>query len=499
MLASLGLSLLALAALFAAGLGLEALLPRPLERSWWSRAGYAYLLGIAWMGWAVWATSFWVGAGVDRTLFRIVLALPCAAGLLAILARRGRLGGLGKRGKEGRGASRGQWPLRVVGIGLVAVSLALLASASLDPVTDFDGRMTWGTQAKYLQAAHSVLPRELRDARFYVIHPRYPILMPLAQVAMSDLAGVPLSGRGVRALYALFVAALAAAVAPALVRAGGRRGAAIALALLFLAPVVLWNRDAGASGTYSDLPLAAFLGAGFCALLHPRARREAWRGLVAGLLLAAALGSKNEGLLLAPAAVAIATWLAPRRAVAPRTRRAAAAALAMALVVAAAATLFAWRAEIPNRNDEGYFERLSLPTLVTGFATRLPTVFGTIARHTVAWNEWGALFWILPLVLVVGRRGLRGRAASAAGWLIAVESVLVLAAYSMAPNLAVVDVTWNRFLIQMLVPLALLLAGGIRSSWVGAGPWKLGGSRRAQRAVVGAPTGERVRSVTANK
>lgn len=449
MLEALAPSLAALALVAAAGCGLQAMLPEPLEASRTARLGLAYLLGLAWIGLGGWALGF-AGVALGRTLWLVLALAPIVAGAAAVVFRRGA-GGLAAGTPPIRSI---RWPTAIAVLVLAGESVALLAHTSAEPVTDFDGRMTWGTQARYLEASGSVLPDVLRDERAFVIHPRYPILLPLLQIAAVQLAGLTLEGFGVRPLYALFLPALAAALWPALRRAGGARGAAFATLLLFTAPLVWGEREAGPLGTYSDFPLAAFLGAGFAQLLHPRARREPWRGGCAGLLLAAAAGSKNEGLLLATAAIVLVGCL--RRGASPRGRAAlvrASAVLSVALVL-----IVAWRSRIPNRNDEGYFESFSISTLVTNLPDRFGAIAATTVERSLDRDAWGFLFWLLPPLLLLGRRGLARRDSRVALAFVAVEVGMAAFAYATVGDPAIMPVTWNRFVLQMSAPLALVLA-----------------------------------------
>lgn len=461
MLAGLAPSISALLLLTAAGAGLQALCPSPLERGRVARAGLAYLLGLAWTGFALWALGFLAGAPLDQPLVLAVVVAPLVAAA-AVAVRRRSWGGLEQGGGAGQGARR--WFGVAAATVLAIETVALLAHATAEPVTDFDGRMTWGTQARYLQASESVLPEVLRDERAYVIHPRYPILLPLLQVATVELAGTPIDGFGVRPLYALFLPAFAAALWPTLRRAGGLVGAAGATLLLFSAPIVLRDRDAGPLGTYSDFPLAAFLGVGFALLLHPRTRREPWRGWVAGLLLAAAAGSKNEGMLLAVAALALAALVSPR----PGGRWRGSVVRAGATVALALVLIVAWRSQIPNRNDEGYFETWSLATLISNLPARTALVAGEVFDRSLDRDQWGWLFWVAPPILILGARGLRRRACRAAALLVAVELALALAAYSMVGDPGIVGVTWNRFLLQIAAPIAILLAAACSAVSVAA-------------------------------
>jgi hypothetical protein len=447
-LAKLAPSLAALALVTASGIGIQALLPAPLERSRVARVGLAFLLGTAWLGLGAWALGF-AGAPLGRPLWLTIALGPLAGGAVAY-ARRRNAGGLARAATSGSG----RWALAAVVLVVAAESVALLAHTTAEPVADFDGRMTWGTQARYLEASGDVLPSVLRDKRSFVIHPRYPILLPLLQVATVQLAGLTLDSFAVRPLYVLFLPAFAAALWPALRRAGGTRGAAVATLLLFGAPLVLVDRDAGPLGTYSDFPLAGFLGIGVTQLLHPRARREPWRGWIAGLLLAAAAGAKNEAMLLAPAALALfawpgGAWRAPRRAALVRA----------AGVVGLALILFvAWRSRIENRNDEGYFETFSVAEAAANLPARIGSIAATATRLSFDRGRWGFLFWIVPAILIAGASIRRRRDCRVAGALVAAQLAIIVAAYSVVGDPGIVDVTWNRFVLQAYGPLALLAA-----------------------------------------
>jgi hypothetical protein len=252
-------------------------------------------------------------------------------------------------------------------------------------------------------------------------------------------------------------------------RAGGRRGGALAATLVFATPMLLWNKEGGANGTYSDLPLAAFLGAGLALLVHPRATGQPWRGGFAGLLLAAAVGTKNEGFGLAVAVVLAAVAVAWRGRRLGAVRRAKAPLVATAVVAGALALVLGWRSEVPNRNDEAYFESISASAIVAGLRERAALVGSEIPGRTLDPANFGGLFWLAPLLLVVGRRRLRSPAALLSATAIVVELVQILAAYAVVKDLWIIGVTWTRFLVQLTVPLALLLAAASRGALAAAG------------------------------
>lgn len=465
MLARLLPSLLAIAAFLLAGAALQALLPRPLERSIAARAGYAYFLGISWVGLCSWSAGFLAGARLGPALFWGSVGLAVGGAVVVVALRGGHPGGLTWSPSPGLSLARRLGPL-AVGLLVIPVTIALLADALVNPVHDFDGRMTWGTQARYLQAEQSVLPAILTDPRAFIIHPRYPILMPLVQVASTGLSGTDLGGFGVRPIYVLFLPALAAVLVSALRRHFGQVASALSTILVLSAPALLWDIDVGARGTYSDLPQGSFLGAGLLLLADPRTRHEPWRGAMAGLLLMAAVATKNEGMLLAPAVAVLAAANSLRRWARRRSWQAlrglGGPLVAAAFVGAGILLVIAWRVEIPNRNDESYFESLPAWGIVSGLVSRAPAIVGGILERSFDVTDWGAIFWLAPLLLIAGRGGSSKRIVRWALVLLAGQCVLAFSAYAVAPSLDIIDVTWSRLLLQVLVPMAIVLAAATR-------------------------------------
>jgi len=448
----------------AAGVGWQACLRHPIERSRIARLGLSYLLGVAWSSLGFWALAFGLRMPLTRGWLSMVAAVPVVAGLVAITRRRGDLGGW-RRAPAGVPPARAidRWARRGTVLVFASISVALLADCVASPVADFDGRMTWGTLARYIAADHDVLPSAVVDPEAFVVHPRYPLVLPLAQVAAVEWSGAGFDSFAIRPLYTLFLPALLLTVWPALVRAGRPAGASVAALLLWAAPCLLTAPEIGPRGTYSDLPLAAFVAGAGVLLFHPRARTERGRAWLAGLLLAAAVGTKNEGLLLAPAVLGALAFAGPRAARLGRRR-------AGLLVISAAALVLTWRLAIPNRNDEGYFETFSPSAVMSGLAERATTIGADVARISLRWAEWGPTFWLLPfLLLAAGAVVWRTRVARLAGPWIAAQVGLVVVAYSVVPDLVNVEVTWSRFLLQMSMPLAWLAAVATRAVVTGGG------------------------------
>jgi hypothetical protein len=500
-LASLGANLGGIALFAAPGFGLTELLA-PLRRLGWAlRLGYAYLLGTVAVAGSLFAASHLFAVPLRRPAIAAAVLAPCALGLAAWAVRRARRraapppplpdraptsrpdtaipptsgSGAGSPGTGSpatsrpavsRGAAtppaRRRWQCAAVVL-LAAVGLGSLAQAISVPVLDWDGRMTWNALAAYLRDEGTVDAAILRDARWFVVHPRYPPLLPLAQAAVQETFGAGEDDELFRAFYVGFYAAALLVLYDGARRAAGPLAATLATLCAAAMPFLRFGAGGGAS-TYSDLPLAAFYGAALVLLLEERTRLGA--GLAAGCLLAGAMLTKNEGEFLAIAALLLASWRLLRH----RRRPAALARLrwflAAGLPVAASALLLAsWRAGIPNREDEDYFGMLSLSALVRGAVARWPQISHEAARLTFIWFTWHGFWIVFLVVLAAGYPALRRRTPAlmlAAGL---VPLAIGYSAYAVSDRyFRLVYETWDRLLIQALIPLAIAFACALAHS-----------------------------------
>jgi hypothetical protein len=438
--------LLGLSAFVLAGLGWLELSPSLSRLPWGRRIALAYLLGIAWTGGALYAASHLFSLPLRRPVVLAVLAMPAAAGIFLRWRRR-------RERASTPPSPRRRSPLGGAVFLLSALIFAgILSEVITDPLRDWDGRMTWAAQARYVRAEGTVDAQALRQPRVFVTHPRYPLLLPLAQVATLELAGAAEDSDAFRPLYAAFFPVLLALVYGCPRRRVSRSAAALAAFCAAVLPFVASYPGGGAVSAYSDLPLACFYGAGLLLLLEPRI--GAAEGLVAGLLLAAAVLSKTEGAPLALAALFLGALV--RR---PRGGRRAPIGIAAAVVALALALLISWRAGIPNRYDEGYGDLLSLTALWPALVTRLPLLLSRIRLEMVAFKHW-RLFWpMVPIVLLAGRDGLRRRWAGCLALAFLAPLGLAWLACAVHPDPAeLVRTTWNRFLLQGFVPLLVLFS-----------------------------------------
>ncbi len=456
-------------ALFAVpGYGISELFPSLRSQPLAQRAAYGYLLGVAAVAGGLYALSHACGVPLRPPAVWATAAVPALAGLGAGLVRRRRARGE-PRPETARLRDLGGPLSAACALAAALICLGVFAEAATNPPHDWDGRMTWCTQARYIRAAGTVDADVLLDARWYVSHPQYPLLLPVAQVAAQEAFGADPDAPLPRAVYAAFLPALVLIIYDATRRAAGRTAGALAALAAAAAPFFV-RGEGGAESAYSDLPLACFYGAALVLLLGPRPRVE--RGLAAGLLLAAAVLTKNEGTALACLALVLGWRAGGSAGAAGDSNRGSSRAgawrfaAAAAPVVLALALFASWRAGIPNRQDESYPELVQAGSLWPGIVTNAGAFVPVMIDKMNRFRHWAGLWWLAPAALLAGRRALRHPRvrrylAAAAG-----PPAIAWAAYSIHPQPAfLASVTWERFLLQSAVPLMIVLACALAEVW----------------------------------
>jgi hypothetical protein len=435
-------------ALFAApGAGLAELLPAVRVFGMGRRLAYAYLLGIAWTAGLLYALSHFLAVPLRAPAILTVAAVPVVAGAISWLRRR-------PSGPPRRRRLR-LWEQSIVAVCAV-ISLAVLCEALTNPVIDWDGWMTWGAQARYLRHEGTVDPLVLTQKGWYVSHPWYPLLLPVAMVAVLETTHAEWDDPAFRPFYAAFFPVWLLLIHGAARALAGRAAAGWTTLAAALLPTPAFEVAGGAVSAYSDLPLACFYGGGLALLLTPRLRPSA--GLAAGILLAAAALAKAEGAAFALVALALGGLFSMRR---WRQNRGPLALAALPLVLAFV-LLFSWRAGIPER-FESYEKIVSWSFLWPGILTRAPRIAAAVRSQVGNFDGWGFFWWVAPLVLIAGWRGLRRRVTLPL--LLAAGAPLSVAWISYTISLTpefIVRTSWNRFLIQASVPCLLLLALALR-------------------------------------
>jgi hypothetical protein len=460
------------------GYALAGLFPGLRAVPWIRRLGYAFFLGVATLAGSLYALS---------ALFEVPLRRPAIFGTAAVLTALGLIGWVRAlarlRRRERRHPRRRPLPLRariaalVLALAGIGVSVGIFADSVIYPLRDWDGRMHWSAQARYIRHEGSVLPLAVVRGQWFINHPRYPVLMPVAQVAVLEATGAAEDELFFRTLYAAFFPALLLVVYDGARRWAGWLAAGLTAAAASGIPFLTFFPDGGATSSYSDLPLGCFFGAALILLL--RGRVHISDGIAAGLLLGAAVLTKNEGTILAGFALLAAVLIpglrrwkmrkqeqpaAYRRRLLLKGARVCAAASVMAVVLA---FFFYWRLQIPNRQDENYEEFVTAEHLFPDVLTRIPEFGSQILVQTfLTWDRWIGFWWVALLVLVAGRGILKGRRA-ALSWpiLLGFAAPLAIAwgAYTVHWQPAeLVKVTWERFLVQASLPFFLLFSLALR-------------------------------------
>jgi len=414
------------------------------------RLGYAYLFGVLTVGGGLFAAGYLFGIPLHRPEIALAAALPAGIGLVVWRSRRGE-----SRDRWRRKRAAAGWRLWA-GLAVAAVLLGPLASALTAPLADWDGRMTWTPLAAAMRHEGTVEASVMRDSHWFVVNSNYPPLIPLAQVAVQEMFGAGEDEQFFRVLYVGFLVALFLVLYDGARRTSDPAAASLTILSAALPPFVSYGAG-GATSAYSDLALAGFYGAALVLLLLAPAGPGA--SSAGGLLLAGAVWTKNEGVLLAVAALFFAAFRRTRRRRSPPSAAVVRLVATAAPGCAAAALLAAWRAGIPHRIDVDFFTGLGVSDVIRGVFFRLPVILPEVARWTFRWAGWCGFWWIFLAVVAVGYsafRRLRPRLMILAGL---VPLAVGWGAYTVSPSVGeLVGETWDRFLLQGLIPLGVSFA-----------------------------------------
>jgi hypothetical protein len=388
------------------GLAAASLLRISLPSTIAARVAFVFLLGVGAHGALLFALA---ALGVPLNVWTF-LAVPV---LSLFGVRRQRLRFLTARESKSGGV--------VSALQMIPLVVLFLAAAVM-PIRDYDGRVTWLPKARAIALEESTTGPFFHGERGLNLHNRYPLLLPLDAATVMRLSN-DTRNEAARWLYVLIPIALFVVLGAMLPSPW------IAAALPWLGVVTMI--EGGALAAYNDFAMAAFFGMAVLCLLS-----EEPGG--AGLFVAFAIMTKNEGLALAMAIVGAAI-------VARRFRF-----VLLVPIAIAEAVVIAWRMQVPAAYDEQYEVLVSsLPSKLS----RVPAALGAFAGHAIDFPEWG-VFWIAVLAaVVIGRR----RAIPL------VAMTFALAAYVVALSVTswsigdLAQVAVNRLLLHLIVPAAWLL------------------------------------------
>ncbi len=433
--------------------------------------GLALLLGI---GGVAWGQFLWSLAG--GSLGRGFSVGFGSLGILAGVWTLRRVRSFGRADTSPCSA----W-VRAAQVIVAGVWINLLVQTLLTPQRFWDERAIFGIKGAVLFEDGSIHSETLAQPRFVQYHPRYPLLLPLAQTYIYGWLG-EVDDRWSKVIPPLAALGLWLTLAGVLTRVMGReRGWLWTLLLATVPALTTW--EYGFLSSQADAVVAGFHGASTLylweALRGWRTRSGTgvaggdWSGwLVGGLLAACALFTKDEGIafLLVDAAVVggLLVLLGLKRSSRLETDRAigwlaSVRALAAYLVpvLLLAAAWFWHRRALPTTTEFTYFDRLDWDGLRAGAATLSWSVPHLIDRMFREATTWGLVWWGVLLSGLAHPR----RAMQAEQVFLLLDMAGAIAALLVAGMLAPTPVTEHlggsahRFLLQVTPTAVLFLAG----------------------------------------
>ncbi|MFV0444942.1 MAG: hypothetical protein ACK5Q5_15320 [Planctomycetaceae bacterium] len=362
---------------------------------------------------------------------------------------------------------------RLVYLLLAAIWVSLTIQALLTPQRLWDERAIFGIKAIVLWEDNSINSEALTHPRFSQYHPRYPLLLPLAECYITSWLGHA-DDRWGKLIPVLLAGGLWLSFTGVLSRRWGRdRGVLWGLLLATIPSLTVW--EYGFLSAQADAVLGAFHGLTVLAIWDGlRTRRlsgpssqslRPW--IIGGLAAACAVFVKDEGLaFLLVDATAVSLLLnyqliSRRKTVnaSPMPWRHTVLPLGWAMLFPAA-TCVVWfwhRHRLPTTTEMTYFSRLTADSLQQGWDTLSWSLPHLAQRLFQEWSTWGLTWWgVLVAVLIYPSRTLQREQlfllADIVGALAALVVAGMLAPTPVAEHLGG---SAHRFLLQ-IAPVGLL-------------------------------------------
>jgi len=421
-------------------------------------AGLGVTLGIALNAWLAFGWSL-AGGRLGPEIAWTVSAAGWLCGVYCLVRRRSE--------PAAATSAAPTSPVTILCSGCVGICiLAAFAQAVAKPQHLWDERAIFGIKAKVLEIEGTIDAPLLAHPDFVQGHPKYPLLVPLAEQNVYALLGT-IDDRWSKVVFPLLYTGLLLSFAGVLTRQIGSAGAWLFTAMLATVPSLMPSEYGFLSGQ-ADATVACFHGLAVCYLWDLLRSRRCGGSIppriavLAGICAASAAFTKDEGiafLIVDTVALTMAILFSIRGA-----KFGSASLMWIGFLSAAAIPLLPW-----------FLHRRTLPaTTEMTYAGRLADVLSQDARARLAWilphlggrmfREWsqhGLQWWMSALALVTApRRALAAEQVFLLLSLIGSLSALVIAGL-IAP-VAVEDHlggSSDRFLLQ-LAPVAVLIAAG---------------------------------------
>ena len=317
------------------------------------------------------------------------------------------------------------------GCAMIVTLLFLFAAVQtlLTPQKLWDERAYYGLKAIVLFQDHSVLSPDLADADFVQGHPRYPLLISLAEQHLYALLG-RVDDRWSKIIFPILYFGMVLTLAGVLMRHRTLSQAWLGAVLVATMPLLMPD-DYGFIGGQADAPVACLEGIALFYLWDAltsvgHSTATTWRtSLVFGSVMTAmVVFTKDEGIshglvhsiafLMALILIALGRRRSSGSTTTQGQQPVTASGIALALITLSflpAVLLAPWfthRRHLPMTTEMNYFGRLSPEALWKG----LPTLAWSIPH--IAWRmfgeatTWGLQWWFVALALVCfPRRALR--------------------------------------------------------------------------------------------
>ncbi|SFI00953.1 hypothetical protein [Planctomicrobium piriforme] len=441
--------------------------PLTLTRCEYLGAGLALGLGLG-----SWLLMVWCLAG--GTLGRVISLLLAGVGGALLFAVR-------------RNSTVSFPPLRPVSTSTfwyqIAVGLIFCGTfvlAILKPQHLWDERAIFGIKSVVIFNEGTICSPLLRDPDFVQGHPRYPLLVPLAEANVYELLG-EVNDRFSKVVFPLMFLALQLNFAGVLKRHTDEESAWLYTLLLATVPS-LFPWEYSFSSGQADAPLACFHGLSVLYLWdflrqaplsppssllgrgegrHGLTPRGALSLLFAGLFGGLAAFTKDEGLAFLLVDVAVFSVLVlVRFPLQFRTGLLSIACYLFAVIL----ILMPWlwhRRSLPTTNEMSYFSRMSAENLAAGLQTLNWSSRHLLSRMFRESSVWGLHWWGVLLAAVTYPRRVLTRPqllllADMAGAVAGLLTAGMLAPLAVEDHLGGSS---HRFLLQ-LVPTAVLFIAG---------------------------------------
>lgn len=339
-----------------------------------------------------------------------------------------------------------------------------LIQTLMTPQHLWDERASFALKGIVLWEDHTIFSRDLMDPNFVQFHPRYPFLIPLAELHIYELLGT-VDDRLSKVIFPLLYLGMVLTIVGALQR-HFTDGTAWLFGLLAATIPSLVPWEYGFPCGQADATTACYHGSSVVYLWiawrqissdHP----AGWfrSAVFSGICGALAAFTKDEGiayLMVDAIAMLLVTAISHRRPLAIGS---------FSTVFGVAAVLltpwFLYRRELPLTTEANYFGRVSLAAILAGRVNLEWEVPHLTRRMFWEFRTWGLQWWLMAFGMLAAPR----RALTAAQCLLLLDVAGSLASLMLAGMVAATEVSEHvggsshRYLMQ-IAPVAILFAAG---------------------------------------